>query len=78
LLDIDDNFFKRAPDDVLVHRYKGDKQPVNLINSASNEMVAKESVPPLQEKLSKGRPCLDVKYFEQLSLDCFLKNAFLI
>jgi hypothetical protein len=40
-LDIDDNFFKRAPDDVLVHRYKGDKQPVNLINSASNEMVAK-------------------------------------
>jgi hypothetical protein len=31
-LDIDDNFFKRAPDDVLVHRYKGDKQPVNLIN----------------------------------------------
>jgi hypothetical protein len=24
-----------------VHRYKGDKQPVNLINSASNEMVAK-------------------------------------
>jgi hypothetical protein len=27
--------------DVLVHRYKGDKQPVNLINSASNEMVAK-------------------------------------
>jgi hypothetical protein len=22
-LDIDDNFFKRAPDDVLVHRYKG-------------------------------------------------------
>jgi hypothetical protein len=25
-LDIDDNFFKRAPDDVLVHRYKGDKQ----------------------------------------------------
>jgi hypothetical protein len=40
-LDVDDNFFKRAPDDVLVHRYKGDKQPVNLINSASNEMVAK-------------------------------------
>jgi hypothetical protein len=30
-LDIDDNFFKRAPDDVLVHRYKGDKQPVIFI-----------------------------------------------
>jgi hypothetical protein len=37
-LDIDDNFFKRAPDDVLVHRYKGDKQPVNLINSASKSL----------------------------------------
>ena len=40
-LDIDDNFFKKSPDDALVHRYKGDKQPVNLINSASNELVAK-------------------------------------
>jgi hypothetical protein len=40
---IDDNFFKKTPDGALVHRYKGDKQPVNLINSASNEMVAKES-----------------------------------
>jgi hypothetical protein len=38
-LDIDDNFFKRAPDDVLVHRYKGDKQPVNLTGNILNDEV---------------------------------------
>jgi hypothetical protein len=52
-LDIDDNFFKKTPDGALVHRYKGDKQPVNLINSASNEMVAKESRDDYYAELGK-------------------------
>jgi hypothetical protein len=38
-----------------VHRYKGDKQPVNLINSASNEMVAKESRDDYYAELGKLR-----------------------